>query len=265
MVPKKIHFCWLSGEEYPPLIKNCLDTWKRVLPDYEIILWDTKRFDINSVSWVKEAFEAKKYAFAADYIRFFAIYTEGGIYLDSDVEMLKTFNPLLNHKSFVGFEAATEEVEAAIIGGEKGNEWCKKALEFYTDRHFTLNEIGNINPQYIAPIVLKNALSSLYDDFPQTPPSRELNVCNGALIVCPSEYFSPIKYEKDKSYSSGKEIGKDYRKNKETYCIHRFNGAWASTPSRKLLMYEYLRKQLYKIIGKDIAEKILSIRRNILK
>lgn len=86
MIPKKIHFCWLSGDEFPPLIQYCIDTWEKVLPDYEIILWDTKRFDINSIAWVKEAFEAKKYAFAADYIRLYAVYTEGGIYLDSDVE-----------------------------------------------------------------------------------------------------------------------------------------------------------------------------------
>lgn len=123
MIPKKIHFCWLSGDEFPPFIRHCIDTWKQVLPDYELVLWNTKRFDINSVPWVKEAFEAKKYAFAADYIRLYSVYTEGGIYLDSDVEVLKRFDDLLQYKSFIGFEAATEKkVEAAIFGAEPGCE-----------------------------------------------------------------------------------------------------------------------------------------------
>ena len=154
MIPKKIHFCWLSGEEYPPLIKHCLDTWKRVLPDYEIILWDTNRFDINSVQWVKEAFEAKKYAFAADYIRVYALYTEGGIYLDSDVEMLKSFNPLLKYSSFIGFEASTGSIEAAIMGAEAGSEWCKNAMDFYNDKHFDIDFIRK--NKLLAPEVIKS-------------------------------------------------------------------------------------------------------------
>ena len=85
MIPKIIHWCWLSGDPYPPKIQACLDTWKKVLPDYEIILWDTNRFDVNSTPWTKQAFEVKKYPFVADYIRLYAIYNYGGIYLDSDV------------------------------------------------------------------------------------------------------------------------------------------------------------------------------------
>lgn len=80
MIPKKIHLCWLGGGKYSPLIRHCIDSWYRILPDYEIILWDTGRFDVNSVPWVKEAFAAKKYAFASDYIRAYALYHEGGIY-----------------------------------------------------------------------------------------------------------------------------------------------------------------------------------------
>ena len=158
MIPKKIHFCWLSGDEFPPLIQYCINTWNKVLPDYEIILWDTNRFDINSVAWVKEAFEAKKYAFAADYIRLYAVYTEGGIYLDSDVEMIKSFNDLLPNKAFIGFEAATEAVEAAIFGGEPGIEWCRKAMEFYHDKHFSMDEKGGVNLSITAPVFVKDAL-----------------------------------------------------------------------------------------------------------
>ena len=79
MIPKIIHFCWLSGEPYPPLIANCLESWKQVLPDYEIMLWDTNRIDVSSNLWLKQSFENRKYAFAADYIRFYALYHFGVI------------------------------------------------------------------------------------------------------------------------------------------------------------------------------------------
>src|SRR5690606_40794226 len=101
MIPKKIHFCWLSGDEYPDLIKKCVNTWKEKLPDYEFILWDTNRFDLDSNIWVKQAFETKKYAFAADYIRLYAVYNYGGIYLDTDVEVIKSFEDLLDLPYFI--------------------------------------------------------------------------------------------------------------------------------------------------------------------
>lgn len=87
MIPRKIHFCWLSGDPLPPSIKKCMDTWKKVMPDYEWKLWNTENFDVNSIPYVKEAYEKRKWAFAADYIRVYALYTEGGIYLDSDVKV----------------------------------------------------------------------------------------------------------------------------------------------------------------------------------
>ena len=83
MIPKIIHYCWLSGEPIPWQLQICMASWKKYLPEYEFVMWDTQRFDINSLLWTKQAFEAKKYAFAADYIRLYAVYTYGGIYLDS--------------------------------------------------------------------------------------------------------------------------------------------------------------------------------------
>ena len=190
MIPKKIHFCWLSGDEYPPLIKHCIETWHKVLPDYEIIIWDTNRFDVDSVPWVKNAFKAKKYAFAADYIRVYALYTEGGIYLDSDVEMVRTFNPLLKYKSFVGFEASTNSVEAAIMGAEAGTEWCKKAMSFYEEQDFEMEYVRKNG--FLAPTIIKMALEQTYPNLDITPVEEEQNYNDGELLLCPSSYFSPI-------------------------------------------------------------------------
>ena len=118
MIPKRIHLCWLSGDPYPAKIGKCLASWKKHLPDYEVVLWDTKRFDLESSPWVKQAFEAKKYAFAADYIRFYALYNYGGIYLDSDVEVLRSFDPLLGLPYFAGAETAGT-IEAAVLGDQE--------------------------------------------------------------------------------------------------------------------------------------------------
>lgn len=258
MIPKKIHFCWLSGDEFPPLIQYCIDTWKKVLPDYEIILWDTKRFDINSVAWVKEAFEAKKYAFAADYIRLYAVYTEGGIYLDSDVEMVKSFNDLLTNKAFIGFEAATGSIEAAIFGGEPGTEWCRKAMEFYHDKHFSMDEKGGVNLNITAPVIVKDALCKTYPHFPETLPTKA-KLIDDSIMVCPAHYFSPIKYDMEKSYNSEKKIANSYRENPETYCIHRFNAAWGIKPSKKLQLWDAFKKKLKVTLGEKQAEKIFTI------
>lgn len=96
MIPKKIHYCWLSNDAMPEKLQHCVESWKNNLPDYEIIKWDLKKFPLEKSIWVRQAYERKKYAFAADYIRLYALVTEGGIYLDSDVEVLKTFDDLLH-------------------------------------------------------------------------------------------------------------------------------------------------------------------------
>lgn len=95
MIPKVIHWCWLSGDPLPEKIAMCVDSWKKVMPDYQVKCWTTKEFDVNSVPYVKSAYEAKRWAFCADYIRAYALYHEGGIYLDSDIQVLKRFDSWL--------------------------------------------------------------------------------------------------------------------------------------------------------------------------
>ncbi|MBQ4189828.1 MAG: glycosyl transferase, partial [Bacteroidales bacterium] len=136
MIPKIIHLCWLSGDPYPEKIQYCIDSWKKVLPDYEVMLWDTSRFDVNSIPWTKQAFEAKKYAFVADYIRLYAVYNYGGIYLDSDVEAIRPFDDLLDLPYFVGAEAGLGGIELAAFGAEKGLEWVEYAMHYYEGRNF---------------------------------------------------------------------------------------------------------------------------------
>ena len=159
MIPKIIHLCWLSGDPYPESIKQCLDTWKKYLPDYEVWVWDTKRFDVNSTIWTKEAFENKKYAFAADYIRLYALYNYGGIYLDSDVVMYKSFDELLSLPYFIG-QSYTGAFEAAVIGAEKSTNWVADVLRRYDNRHF-VKEDGTFDMEEL-PKVFSHMLNEKY-------------------------------------------------------------------------------------------------------
>ena len=148
-IPKKIHWCWLSGDPLPPLVQDCIKSWKRTMPDYEIILWDMNRFDIHSVPFVEQACAARKWAFASDYIRWYALYTEGGIYLDSDVKVYKRLDKFLQHSAFSGslyYPRQTQNgptpyiywIEAECFGAEKGHPWMKNCLDAYQDKEFRL-------------------------------------------------------------------------------------------------------------------------------
>lgn len=130
MIPKKIHFVWVGGNEKPKDIRRCMKTWKKHLKDYEIIEWNESNFDIGSHPFVKAAYKAKKWAYVSDYIRMYAIYNYGGIYLDTDVLVLDNFDSFLKDKVFVGYENP-EFPFTAVFGAEKGHPFIKKLLDYY--------------------------------------------------------------------------------------------------------------------------------------
>ena len=153
-IPRLIHFCWLSDDPKPQQILYCLQSWQKHLKDFEIALWDMESFDIDSVPYVKEACAAKKWAYACDYIRLYALYHHGGIYLDSDVLVYKSFEPFLHHSAFSSVEFHTKMffdsikegkqgadtdglgIEAAVLGAVPGHPWVKACLDFYESKHF---------------------------------------------------------------------------------------------------------------------------------
>lgn len=213
MIPKIIHLCWMSGDPFPSDIQKCIDSWKRILPDYEIWLWDTKRFDLSTSVWVTEAYNKKKYAFCADYIRMYALFNYGGVYLDSDVEVLRSFNDLLTLPYFIGYESK-QYFEAAVIGAEKGNPFIGDVLAYYKDRHF-VKENGSLDIQ-IMPEVMMNVTNSKWKRVLINEISDFIN--DPTIInVFPYDWFSPID-----------STGKRYvlRVSKNTYCIHHFASAW---------------------------------------
>lgn len=226
-IPKIIHFCWLSGDPYPDLVRCCIQSWKEKLPDYEIILWDKERFDIHSVPWVEQACAAKKWAFAADYIRLYALYNYGGIYLDSDVEVLRSFDDLLERSYFFGREHTPDRidvshiVEAATFGAEPKHPIIKKCLDYYSGRNFRLGE--NSFDTTVLPHIMANVLN-------------EIGVLQELL---PMECFSPKNTRTLEMNATDR-----------TYSIHHFNGSWYSLAQRK---HVDARIRLCKLFGERIG------------
>lgn len=236
----------MSGDPFPSDIQKCIDSWKRLLPDYEIWLWDTKRFDLSTSVWVTEAYDKKKYAFCADYIRMYALFNYGGVYLDSDVEVLRSFNDLLTLPYFIGYESK-QYFEAAVIGAEKGNPFIGDVLAYYKDRHF-VKENGSLDIQ-IMPEVMMNVTNSKWKRVLINEISDYIN--DPTIInVFPYDWFSPID-----------STGKRYvlRVSKNTYCIHHFASAWVDWRVKLLVkIFGYNSPLRYKIqrLGKSFLNLI---------
>ncbi len=233
MIPKKIHYCWFGGKELPKLAKKCLESWKRYCPDYEIIRWDESTFDINSNQYVKEAYENKKYAFVTDYVRLYALYNFGGIYMDTDVEVLKPLDKFLENKAFSGFES-NSYVPTGIMASEKETDIIKKLLDYYDNRSFVKSD-GSLdlttNTQTITVIFEKLGLNK----------NNQFQVIDGFALY-PSEYFCPIDCSTKKKKITN-----------NTYTIHWFAGSWI--PLKSKIKYKVF-LILKKIIGDNNAKKI---------
>lgn len=217
MIPKIIHYCWLSNNPIPNSLQEYMKSWKKFLPDYEFMLWNFDRFNKKSSTWVQEAFEKKKYAFAADYIRLYAVYNYGGFYLDMDVEVLKPFEDLLNLKTAICWQDRGDGFEAACFGAEKESSWTKECLKYYKNRHFILPD-GKIDLKPLPNIMEDTLRANGYS----IESSSSIEEClkkekDNTLMVLPNSFFSP------KSYQTG-----IITKTEQTYSIHHFAASWVN-------------------------------------
>ena len=211
-IPKIIHYCWLSNEPVPKKFQQCMASWHTLMPDYEFWKWDFSRFPQGKIAWVDEAFAARKYAFAADYIRLFALYNHGGIYMDMDVEVLKPFDDLLERREFIGWEHNGKNLEVAVFGTEAHVPWLQAGLNYYEEKHFDANRAF----QEISPIVILKAMQT--HGWGVTKLGNPKPNC---VEIFPSDYFSP------KNWTHGK-----LHVTSNTYCIHHFSDTWVSTGQR---------------------------------
>lgn len=233
MIPKKIHYCWFSGEAFPANIQKCLDSWKSKLPDYELILWDERKARLIGLTWISEALDQKKYAFAADAVRLYALFTEGGIYLDCDVEVVRNFEDLLQRNEFFGYENGSKRIEGAVLGAEAYHPAIGKALDFYKCQTFSYNE------DKVDSLVLPNILAKAFQKFPN-------------LEIFDESYFSP------KSFINGK-----IRSTKDTYCIHHFSSSWRPVVLQKgIARRQWIYAKFPAVAAKPMA-KLLAVWTNI--
>lgn len=140
-IPKIIHFVWLGGGKKPPLVERCIKSWHRYLPDYEIVEWSEKNFDVEANAYVRGAIQERKWAFASDYIRLYALMHHGGVYLDSDVEVFKSFDRFLKHHAFTGFEQHMGQYSpiTAVMGSIPSHSWISDLLGDYNNARFEGN------------------------------------------------------------------------------------------------------------------------------
>lgn len=242
MIPKKIHYCWLSGEPFPPLIEECMKSWKRYLDGYEFIEWNQKNFDVNICQYTKEAFEARKYAFVSDYVRLYALYNHGGIYLDTDIEILKSMDALLYNKAFTGFEE-DDAIAAWIFGSEKHNPLFRELLDYYRDKAFVMGN-GSYdltpNPVPVTQTLVKYGLI-LKNEY------QELS----NITIYPKEYFC-TKDMRDGSINI----------TSKSYAIHHFAGAWMSRSGK---FKTNMRHNISRLLGVVLSEQIRKIYHMIKK
>ena len=225
MIPKIIHYCWLSNEPIPEELQNYMKSWRQYLPDYEFVLWNFERFDKSSSKWVEQAFDNKKYAFAADYIRLYAIYNYGGIYMDMDIEVLQSFDGLLDTDLLLAFENDEKNgIEAGCFGAKKENPFIGECLNYYKDRFFIKGD-GTFDMLPLPKIMMKFISNK-----------EGLTILDRYTFTC-------------KSYEDGNITRKDY-----SYAIHNFAGSWTSKMQQK---YDKKRHAIYQKYGKKVGKILL--------
>lgn len=231
-IPKMIHYCWFGNNPQPELMKECMASWRRFLPDYELVEWNENSFDLGRSRYAREANEVRKFAFVSDFVRLAVLHEHGGIYMDTDVEVTKNLDRFLLHRAFSGFEDATR-VPTGIIGSRVGNPWIGRLLQDYDDRIFLLDD-GTLdqttNVETITRITAQEfglRLDGTFQDL------HEL------VTFYPTDYFCP------KDYRSG-----NISMTPNTHAIHHFNASWKS-PHDKLSHAIHQRRQRVKLFRPD--------------
>ena len=216
MIPKIIHYCWFGSKQLPPLAKRCIRSWKKYLPGYEIKLWNESNFDVNIIPYVKEAYKAKRYAFVSDYVRSWALYNYGGVYFDTDVELIKPVNQVLTWGGYMGFESSPNSKNLHVNPGlgmamERRHPFLKEMLDIYDGLHF-INSDGTHNLKSIvyitSEVLVRKGLKR----------SDGIQCING-IFIYPKEYFNPYD-------------GNHFVITEKTISIHYFSGSWITKKER---------------------------------
>lgn len=232
LIPKRIHYCWFGGKPLSRMAEKCMQSWKKHCRDYDIVRWDETNCDVHENEYVYEAYINKKWAFVSDYFRLKALRTDGGIYLDTDVELLRPLDEFLRLKGFMGFED-NEHIATCVIGGVKELDFFRKAFELYENRRFVLPDGGfdtKTNVELLTELLADNGMKK---------DGTRQNVLEMELF--PSEYFSP------KSLTTGK-----ITLTENTFAIHRFEASWQTNRQR-------IHTKIAQMIGEENTKRVKKV------
>ena len=238
-IPKTIYYCWFGGGKKDKLFDNCLSSWKKFLPEYKIIQINESNFDIHKNKYVKEAYEKKKWAFVSDYARLWSIYKNGGIYLDTDVELIRELD-LTNVKTFFCLQDEKLIATGLGFGSEPNNILIKKMMDDYENIRF----IKKRNELDLTSCPVRNTKSVEY--FFSENGVIEIK-SKGDITIYPPEYFCPIDFET-----------KQIKITENTIAIHWFSGTWLSADKKIKLL---IKKIFIKLFGYNIFNKIKNIKK----
>ncbi len=229
MIPKKIHFCWYGKGAYNETIQKCIASWEAKLPGYTIKKWDESNTPFDELPFLKMLYKHKKWSFITDYVRLYSIYTEGGIYLDTDIEMLKDFGDLLQEKAFLGFqttmEASKYPFNSAVIASEAGHPFIRECIE-ETERKQRLKYNAMGGPPIVTRLLLENYSVKEHKD----------QLVAGVRLL-PKDYFFPFSWLEEFSPECI---------TPNTVCIHWWEDSWTS----KKKDFNYFRTSLARKIQK---------------
>ena len=233
MIPKIIHYCWFGGNPLPKLAQKCIESWKKYCPDYEIKEWNESNFDLNYNDYVREAYEAKKWAFITDVVRLKVMVDEGGIYMDTDVEVLKSLDELLEYNAVSGFENDTQ-FPTGLMACEKGNPMFKEFLEDYEGAHFILEDGSfDLTTNVVRMMRIGTKYGVKFNNTKQT--------INGFTIL-PKDFLCPKDPET-----------KRINLTTNTLTIHHFDGSWVEWYDRAAGKRG---PKLQRLLGYTIGQKV---------
>lgn len=238
MIPKIIHYCWFGHSELPDVAKRCVESWHQYMPDWQYVLWNEDNFSIDSApTYVRQAYAARKFAFVSDYVRLYALHKQGGIYLDVDFLVYKSFSPLLSNAAFAGYEGSKRQpVMMGVLGSIPEGEWVSAAIQQYDNRSFhKSNDDYDLTPN-----------TSFFTDWMiaqgLTTDGQEKHFLD--LHIYPVDYFCPRQ-------TSG-----EYFRTTNTYCEHCGLNSWSS-PSFK--------DRVLALLPSHLRTKLILLKRRIFK
>ena len=242
MIPKKIHYCWFGRNPLPESAIKCINSWRKYFPDYEIIEWNEDNFDVNSIPYTAQAYSAKKYAFVSDYARFKILYEHGGIYFDTDVEVIKSFDDIISNGPFMGYEINPHngtygEVAPGLgLGANIGMDFYNQIIKEYAHLSF-INYDGSLNQKtivkYNSELLIKSGLT----------PYPGIQRVTG-ITIYPQEYFNPLDDATGRLHITP-----------NTYSIHWYSKTWLNvSPFRTKLS-----RLTHRIFGVNFFSNLMTI------